>query len=474
MEEPQSPALSNFARQIMPDIARSVKLDDTISSQLAIDAIGSLCANCSSDEADIFVATLDMILEAYKQSNKDLVVTAVIAMSRIVPLLGIRIVPHLPTLVSQTLELRLDSGAQREDQVNDLLAAAAINFFAVLLESIPAFMPTYAADVIVFAVRVPRFTKQIKTAQVKLQEAYTDCLRSKGAILSAVEAINQCMDLNLSSAYVLSTLEKVLSKSNRVDITNCLESIVPAFLCVFDNRAGNSPECISCLMQMVLKLNDTTFRPIFGRMYNWASDNNAIDDEKRVRRLTAFYSSFKQLLLKLKSIITQYYATALNTSIEILKNANNVNGLNDLVLETLRLSFKNDAEDFWQLETRFTPVANVLLDLLERSSLPVPEVAGALVDLATTASSANHFKSINERLLVMMRSESVVSQTAAIKAQYMFYTSMGNEWITFLPQSVPVIGELLETHDEHVENETRLLVKAIESILGESMDKYLS
>lgn len=56
-----------------------------------------------------------------------------------------------------------------------------------------------------------------------------------------------------------------------------------------------------------------------------------------------------------------------------------------------------------------------------------------------------------------------------------YFPKMGEQWLTYLPTLVPYIAELLEDDDEEVEMEVRRgLVRVIENVLGEPLDRYLS
>lgn len=51
---------------------------------------------------------------------------------------------------------------------------------------------------------------------------------------------------------------------------------------------------------------------------------------------------------------------------------------------------------------------------------------------------------------------------------------MGEQWLSYLPTLIPYIAELLEDDDEEVELEVRNgLVRVIENVLGEPLDRYL-
>lgn len=47
------------------------------------------------------------------------------------------------------------------------------------------------------------------------------------------------------------------------------------------------------------------------------------------------------------------------------------------------------------------------------------------------------------------------------------WNKMGEDWMQYLAESVPVVAELLEDDEEDVERETQRLIRVIEGFLGE-------
>lgn len=50
---------------------------------------------------------------------------------------------------------------------------------------------------------------------------------------------------------------------------------------------------------------------------------------------------------------------------------------------------------------------------------------------------------------------------------------LGDEWLSHLPEMLPVIGELQDDDDELVERETGRWIKLVEGVLGESLESML-
>ncbi len=62
---------------------------------------------------------------------------------------------------------------------------------------------------------------------------------------------------------------------------------------------------------------------------------------------------------------------------------------------------------------------------------------------------------------------------AALKVVEEFYTKMGDEFLIFLPETVPFLAELMEDDDEAVEKACRKVIALVESYLGESLQEHL-
>jgi U3 small nucleolar RNA-associated protein 10 len=144
-----------------------------------------------------------------------------------------------------------------------------------------------------------------------------------------------------------------------------------------------------------------------------------------------------------------------------------------LILSILWLKLMNT--DFWQSPSHFNAVADPLLLQLSRQAdgLAVSHVIPAITGLASAASSADHFKSINASLLKLFRSDSASVRLAAVKCQRSLTDKLGEDWLALLPEMLPFIAELCEDDDEKVEKETRSWIRVVEEILGESLDDML-
>ncbi len=233
-------------------------------------------------------------------------------------------------------------------------------------------------------------------------------------------------------------------------------------------------------IKMIYKLNDTTFRPIFAKLIEWAVSGLPIKDKRgRLLRLESIYSFMAVFFSNLKSIVTSYATYLIEPSVDILKSINvkdeESRELWSRVLSTLTEIFKYDQDDFWQSPAHFEAIVPTLeAQFSNASNLPIVEqLVPAIVELAAVADSADHHKDLNGRLLKLLRSETSSVRLAAIRCQQALTDRLGEEWLSLLPEMLPFISELQEDDDDVVERETHRWIVKIESILGESLDSML-
>lgn len=233
-------------------------------------------------------------------------------------------------------------------------------------------------------------------------------------------------------------------------------------------------------IKMIYKFNDSTFRPMFSNLVDWASKSLPKKDKSgRILRLQSLYGFMIVFFDNLKSIVTSYATYLLDNAVEALKTVDlkdeESKELWSRVLRTLVKCFEYDQDDFWQTPSHFSVIAPVLsAQFVHASGLPlVQELVPAIVELAAAADSSDHHKELNGAILKHMRSENAGIRLAAVKCEQALTDRLGEEWLSMLPEMLPFISELQEDDDEVVEKETHRWIVKIEGVLGESLDSML-
>lgn len=101
-------------------------------------------------------------------------------------------------------------------------------------------------------------------------------------------------------------------------------------------------------------------------------------------------------------------------------------------------------------------------------------VGPCLAMLAAASAKDALWKALVNAVLMKTRSGKVGVRVAALVSLRHCFEVVGEEFLALLPECLPFLSELLEDGHSEVEGECRQLVKYIESILGESIETYLS
>jgi U3 small nucleolar RNA-associated protein 10 len=233
-------------------------------------------------------------------------------------------------------------------------------------------------------------------------------------------------------------------------------------------------------IRMIYKFNDSTFRPMFANIVEWASNSLPTKDKQgRTLRLQSLYGFMTVFFDNLKSIVTSYATYFLENAVTVLKTVDLKDEASrelwSRVLRTLVKCFEHDQDDFWQSPSHFSSVASVLGEqFVYASGLPlVQALVPAVVELAAAADSPDHHKELNGTILQHLRSQNATIRLAAVKCQQALTDRLGEEWLSMLPEMLPFISELQEDDDDVVERETHRWIVKIEGVLGESLDSML-
>ncbi|KAL7276313.1 snoRNA-binding rRNA-processing protein utp10 [Rhizina undulata] len=421
-----------------------------------------------------------------KSSDDGLRVLALVCLTSMTSILGGRIVPVLPKTVPFALDqLR---ASIMEETTHEMIHNAVLAFLEEMVKNVPSFMNSY----------LPR-TLPLLYASAESEDLDEDVPREiRNDVLSIIaekmdakvvmtaivgtwsEAVNEGAE---AVREVFSVVEKVLAKSTKGTVQKMNTVLLQFFLEAFElRRKGEFDEedveeleaiALDAALNMVLKLNDTIFKPMFLRIGEWGSEElKGVDEVGRKRRLVVVWNFMGKLCERLKSLVTEYYGYTLDNAVQVLQS-DDVDEESDAlwraVLKSLLTGFSNDERDFWQSPTHFDKIADPLLSQLSHAdSRPVDEfVIPAIVELAHVAQSEEHVKFINSKILTHMRADEPKIRLAAVRLLMAIYKRMGEDWLQLLPETVPSIAELMEDDDEVVERETHRLIKVVEEVLGE-------
>ncbi|KAF7501801.1 hypothetical protein DV113_000134 [Geotrichum candidum] len=447
---------------------------------------------------------LDLVVGTRGLLNDDveIVVSSVSVISSIFSVLGARAIGYfgkvIPVLFKK-FEESLPKGDEEQDEEtkenSELIQLATFGLVAGLVKRIPAFMNSSLVSIfkLIFLSTVSVATRQT------LIENVAGSMDAKAVLQALTETWTYAVKSGWSAiALHLDSVDNVVASSDRKTVSSQSANLVTFLLKSFEVRGLSEKydqntihrietRTIKTGIQIVMKLNDKTFRPLFVRMVRWAIEGEGSSGAlSEVARKTVFFKYLTKLFGSLKSIITSYFSYLVDPVCNILEpfyaeGAKEISkddaSLRVSVLNTLIVSFQYDREEFWQAQARFDKIVAALIEQIPTIDANHGNtLVKSIVGLAETVSSPEQYKVINDKVLAHMQESCSVSEKIwAVRTMKALFGKLGEEWVTMLPQLVPVLAELLEDDDESVEIEVRKnLVPVVEEVLGESLDRYLA
>ncbi|KAK9479276.1 hypothetical protein V1514DRAFT_328929 [Lipomyces japonicus] len=546
--KPTDVIAKNSAVKILPIVGKAVVDFSQTNSEIAklgLQSIDTLAIKFGVVEPDAFssdIIELALGDSGIQSKDNEIVVAGLVTLSTLTTALGARLLAFLPRLVPAVLDI-LDSTIQSG---NELSAIAVFTLIDSLIKRIPNFMNSYLVKIfgLVFASVTTNKTEtafedatSVADARAVVLDNIVNKIQTKpllAALISSWDDVTANWDYEQIKLYiktVASAIERGTRKAIMTDASKLFDFLLVAFnsrnvsndLTVIDDVEN---DVIEIGIQIVLKLNDKVFRPLFVKVAKWAADDAVENGLQRRNRTFVLFKFSEKLFKSLKSIVTSYFTYLVEPAAEFLeKTVTKKESLDtqlwSVILGSLVAGFSNDQEEFWQTPIRFDRISGPLLAQLALGVRSTDLLQQAIVALAVSCSSEEHYKVINKEILNYMkdlddddeeeeddddemdvdsdteqegdkavnldakrvakiarsntgRSASDV-KISAVKTLKAIYERLGEEWLSMLPQLVPIVAELLEDDDETVETEVRRdLVPVIEGVLGESLDRYLN
>ncbi|ODM22552.1 U3 small nucleolar RNA-associated protein 10 [Aspergillus cristatus] len=450
------------------------------------------------------------------QEDDRIRIMGVLCLASMAEVLGEAMIPALPETLTRSLAL-LESSLE-EGKENLRLHDAVFSLFSALFVHLPFMISASHLDKVLLL--------SFKSAEAGIEES-SDESRQEALRLMArkvdVAATFGAMDRNWSQAVAagpdatretLESLSLAIEKHPKSAIMKNLPVLCNVLFKAFDLRreqltlAGKTSFDLSDLdeieellndltIKMIYKLNDTTFRPVFTKLLEWATAGlPKKDTQGNLARLTTFYKFLQVFFGTLQSIVTGYASYIIENIVTVLQTAKPTDkNSKPLWLATMRMlqhAFEHDQDEFWQSPSHLNQMITPLISQLSHATTPstatviTTEAIPAITELATAADSTDNHKEINTILMQYLRPSSGLNakkkaggenphtRVAALKAEQALTEALGEEWLALLPEMLPYISELMEDEDEGVEREVRKWVKQIEGVLGEKLDDMLT
>ncbi|KAI1320098.1 HEAT repeat-containing protein 1 [Mortierella claussenii] len=474
--------------------------------------------------------------------------------------LGVRVVPFLPkfmpvvlsilggTLISTNATAEAAATAPEADSKKSskytnsvLLQLAVVSHLETLVKSLPQFVSPYVTKILastlhpVLAGYAGNDASKLQILEKNKQLLTEMAMHIQPRILLPPvlgyfeTAVRDGKDSLLA---LFDLVSQTIQAMPRDVIAVHYKQIFKFFLSAFDYRRSRSSKendgvavvedaVIEAFMKLVMKLNETLFKPLFLKTLDWATTELQVAKasfKEMQDRLVFFYKLLNALLENLKSIVTPYYGYVVDHVIESLTgyakkakskgsyedaededgNTVKVREMDELwpwMVSSLQKCFLYDNDGLWNAD-RFEKLLHPLVDqLLVTVCVGGPAVAEeeikagsiawksynnrvdtwlvpCLGQLAVTLSNDALWKPLNYQVLLKTREEDKQIRLSALKVLQELYKRLGEEFLILLPETIPFLAELMEDDDHEVEALTQQVIADIEVYLGGSLQKY--
>lgn len=259
------------------------------------------------------------------------------------------------------------------------------------------------------------------------------------------------------------------------------------------NRVEES--IIKAFVSWVLKLSESSFRPLYHRVYSWA-----LQQTKSKESIITFFLLTKRIAMTFKTLFVVFAGDFIDDAARILNDCNislnhkenecNLNTRSDKnvdekvnqltiqsILETLYTVLLHDNKQFINAQ-RFRILSPAIVDqlenpvVLEEKSLQ-DTLRLCIVQLAIDVSDDVMCKELNNLILLKTRSNQPEARIFALECCVAIAKQLTNEFTTLLPDTAGYIAELMEDGNPRVEKRVKKLIQEMESYIGESIQNHL-
>ncbi|XP_004712243.1 HEAT repeat-containing protein 1 [Echinops telfairi] len=482
--------------------------DQAINRQTALYTLKLLCKNFGAENPEPFVPVLSstvklITLEAKEEKN--VLGSALLCIAEVTATLEALSIPQLPSLMPSLLATMKNTSELVSHEVYLLSALAALQ---KVVETLPHFISPYLEGVLSEVICLEKITSEMGSASqanvrlTSLKKTLATTL-SPRVLLPAINKTYKQVEKNWKDHMgpFMSILKEHIGVMKKDVLTAHQSQLTTFFLEALDFRAqhsenhleeiGKTENCIiDCLVAMIVKLSEVTFRPLFFKLFDWAKTEDAPKD-----RLLTFYNLADCIAEKLKGLFTLFaghlvkpFADTLNqvnisktdeAFFDSEKDPEKCCLLLQFILNCLYKICLFDTRHFLSKE-RAEALMMPLIDQLENrlggdekfQERVTKHLIPCIGQFSVAVADDSLWKPLNYQILLKTRDSSPKVRFAALITVLALAEKLKENYIVLLPESIPFLAELMEDECEEVEHQCQKTIQQLEVILGEPLQSY--
>lgn len=490
-----------------------------INRQTALYSLKLLCRNFGSDHKEEFVPVLNKAVElvADKDEEKNVMGSALLCVAEVTSTLKALAIPQLHRLMPAVL----DTLKERKDLLNnEIYLLSAVTALQRASETLPHFISPYLLDTILQVTRLTLLARRLTSCpQLSVRLAsLSSTLATKLPPRVLIPTITKCYCSMVDAQQnrlspLMNILKEHISHMDKDQLNNHQSELTSFFLSALDFRAQHCQGdlkktaeiegcVIDCLLVMIMKLSEVTFRPLFFKLFDWSKIDGASKD-----RLLTFYRLADRIADKLKGLFVLFAGQLVKPFSDLLHQLNtshtdkaffdsedesdddsdeeaddNVTKsslLLQYVLDCLHKIFLYDTQHFLSKE-RADALLCPLVDQLENilggeetyKSRITTHLVPCIAQFAVAMRDDSQWKVLNYQILLKTRHSSPKVRFSALVMLLELAGKLRENYMVLLPETIPFLAELMEDECEEVEHQVQKVIQEMETILGEPLQSY--
>lgn len=462
----------------------------------------------SHREALLPVLKQTVALVTSPEEEKNVTGSALLCIAETISVLKTLAIPQLPSLMPGVLHTLTD---RKDLRSSDIYLLSAVTALQRVIETLPHFISPYLQDVISQVCRLTQLvessssssstpTAQLCTRLASLSSTLATKLPPRVLLPTITKCYNSMVaDRKAQLGALMGILREHIAHMEKEELNAQQSELTAFFLTALDFRAehcqGDLDETaaveggvIDCLLAMVMKLSEVTFRPLFFKLFDWTKSGST-------ERLLTFYRLTDSVAGRLKGLFVLFAGNLVKPFTDLLRQTNtsktgdalftSSNGeqkvalLLGYILDCMQKIFLYDTQRFLSRE-RADALTGPLLDQLENmvgglqqyqqrvTQHLVPCVGQFIVALNDDA----QWKNVNYQILLRSRHAHSQVRFSSLLLLLEVASKLKENYMVLLPETIPFLAELMEDECEEVEQQVQKVVQEMENILGEPLQSY--
>ncbi|XP_076844012.1 HEAT repeat-containing protein 1 [Brachyhypopomus gauderio] len=528
-EEPQVAMLLGLIGDLLSIVGRGhgqaggqEEEEQAINRQTALYALKLMCRSFGSGHQEAFLPVLSQTVElvADPEEERNVTGSALLCVAEITSALKALAIPHIHRLMPALLQAL----KERKDLLsNEVYLLSAVTALQRTAETLPHFISPYLEGTVSQVARLTRVAERLSscTQLTARLTSLSSTLATKVSPRVLMPTITKCYSRMVDSQQsrlgpLLNILKEHIGHMEKDQLASHQSELTSFFLSALEFRAKHCQghlektaeiegHVIDCLLVMVMKLSEVTFRPLFFKLFDWSR----MQGSSKVHTLT-FCRLADRLADKLKGLFVLFAGQLVKPFSDLLQRLNasltdeafftseeedddddsdegnedksNVQKsclLLEYILDCLHKIFLYDTQRFLSKE-RADALLSPLVDQLENmlggeqvyQSRVTQHLVPCIAQFSVAMGDDSQWKVLNYKILLKTRHSSPKVRFSALLMVLELAGKLKENYTVLLPETIPFLAELMEDECEEVEHQVQNVIQEMETILGEPLQSY--